>query len=114
MTLTNGKFYVDGKEVPVEIGNKEQIELIKKAEYMREHGVDIAVDVEEKKCYTIRANYICPSCNKRNYLQDGGFEDNEPDEDDIERFLDYNPSCKHCGQDFELGVTDGGDYKFKL
>jgi hypothetical protein len=49
MTLINGKFYVNGKEVPVEIGNKEQIELIKKAEYMREHGVDIAVDVEEKK-----------------------------------------------------------------
>lgn len=43
MTLIKGKFYQDGKCVPIEFGNKEQIQLLEKAEALNGDGVVLAI-----------------------------------------------------------------------
>jgi hypothetical protein len=59
MKLIDGKFYKDGKCVPLEFGNKEQIELIKKfddlTEAMKSDGIVLA---EHLWIEDIDGNYI--------------------------------------------------------
>jgi hypothetical protein len=43
MTLIKGKFYLNGKAVPIEFGNKEQIQLLEKAAALNGDCVAIAI-----------------------------------------------------------------------
>lgn len=43
MTLIGGKFYKDGQNIPIEFGNKEQIQLLEKAAALNGDGVAIAI-----------------------------------------------------------------------
>ena len=111
MTLTNGKFYVDGKEVPVEIGNKEQIRLLKERQKLIEEGAKINITTDEVITYTFAATFKCPSCGDMNYIDD----DSEYpfNNSDIKDMLELDSACRGCGQDFELEVKNG-NYKFKM
>jgi len=113
MTLINGRFYVNGMEVPVEIGNKEQIALLKERQKTMVEGVDVNVSVDEVRTYTIRLTFHCPSCGRHNLYEDDGYEDEEFAEDGVEGFLNLDPECRYCKQQFNLGIRDG-KYKYML
>ena len=111
MTLINGKFYVDGKEVPVEIGNREQIRLLKEKQGLIESGVKIDVETDEVTTYTIEAKFRCPSCDTNNFIhEDSEYPFNNSDIRDI---LILDSTCRGCGQDFELEAKNG-EYIFKM
>lgn len=111
MTLTNGRFYVDGKEVPVEIGNKDQIKLLKERQKLMEEGAKIDIDIGEITTYTMSAIFKCPSCGENNYIDD----DSEYpfNKSNIKDMLESESACRICGQDFEIEVKNG-EYKFKM
>ena len=111
MQLINGKFYVNGMEVPVEIGNKEQIALLKERQKLMEEGAKIDITTDEVITHTIAAIFKCPSCGKTNYIDDDS--EYHFDDSDIKDLLESESSCKHCGQDFELIARDG-KYKYML
>jgi hypothetical protein len=111
MTLINGRFYIDGKEVPVQIGNKEQIKLLKDRQKLMEEGAKIDIDSGEITTYTISATFQCPSCGRKNYIDDES--EYEFDDSDIEDMLELDSACRGCGQDFELEVKNG-NYRFKM
>jgi hypothetical protein len=43
MNLIKGKFYLDGKAVPLEFGNKDQIQLLEKAAALNGGGVALMI-----------------------------------------------------------------------
>ena len=110
MTLIDGRFYVDGKEVPVEIGNKEQIKLLKDRQKLMEEGANIDITTDEFVTYTFVATFECPSCGKKNHIDD----DSEYpfNNSDIKDMLELDSACSRCGQDFEL-IKKDGHYKYK-
>lgn len=106
LRLFKGKFYRGDVLVPVEFGNKEQIDLLKKAEEKLKQGVDIDINFEEKVSYTIKASWECPICNHQNSERDyEEYEEFEPDDDDVEEFLQENTHCENCDSDFTLKVV---------
>ena len=110
MKLINGKFYVDGKEVPVEIGNRQQIALIQERQKLMEEGAKIDIDMEEVTTYTIAATFKCPSCGRHNLIDDDS--EYHFDNSDIKDLLELESTCYGCGQDFEL-IEKDGHYKYK-
>jgi hypothetical protein len=70
MTLIDGRFYVDGKEVPIQIGNKEQIKLLKDRQKLMDEGAKIDITTDEFVTYTFVATFECPSCGKKNHIDD--------------------------------------------
>ena len=115
MILKNGKFYKDNVEVPIEIGNKEQIALIKEYEKNLVNGVDLRVSINEIIHYDLSAFWKCPCCSKTNYVEYNFCED-EPNDKDIESALeDENFRCYRCSTRFEFKVeTLNKEIKYKL
>jgi ribosomal protein L44E len=105
MRLTNGKFYDGDKEVPLEFGNREQIELLKTAIAEAEKGHKVNVNTNEKVTYKLSMDWKCCKCFKLNVDDDWNeYEDWEPDFDDIQCFIEDNIECSHCGQEHKLVV----------
>lgn len=112
MILKNGKFYKDNVEVPIEIGNSEQIALLKKMQKSLEEGIELVVHIDEKTTYDLSCSFKCPLCNKVNEKEDGEY-DFEPDDYEIEGFLESEVfRCRQCKQEYEL-IISATDYKNK-
>lgn len=105
MKIINGQFVDDnGNVIPVEIGNIEQIRLLKEYENLTKDGVPIKINIEEKPTYLLKAEWTCPKCNHEHDIEDSEiYEDFEPDNDDIENFLNGEIcSCEKCGESIEV------------
>lgn len=117
MILKNGKFYKDNVEVPIEIGNKEQIALIKEYEKNLVNGVELRLSINETTHYDLSCLWKCPNCQKTNYVEHD-FNEEEPSDDDIESVLeDENYRCFNCRTQFEFKVENIGrerNYKITL
>ncbi|HEY3429292.1 MAG TPA: hypothetical protein VGK39_01365, partial [Cyclobacteriaceae bacterium] len=61
MTIRKGKFYKNDVEVPIEHGNKEQIELLKRVEEMQE-GFD-PDEIKITKKVNIEFKCVCGATN---------------------------------------------------
>jgi hypothetical protein len=104
MLLKNGKFYKDNVEVPIEIGNKEQIALIKEYEKNLVNGVKLNFHINETTHYDLSCLWKCPNCQKSNHIE-YNFEEDEPTDNDIESVLeDENYRCYNCRTKFEFKV----------
>ena len=116
LTLKNGKVYQDGKEVPIEIGNKEQIALIRKIEKEIEKGIKLNVNINEKTTYELSYSFTCPCCGNRKSKECfyNDFED-EPDNEDIKDFIEEEEySCYKCSTTFELITDEDGEYRLTI
>lgn len=93
MTVRNGKFFKGEKEVPIEHGNKEQIELLKRVEEMQE-GFDI--DITVKKIIKMAFKCVCGATNEFDSFS-------ELDENDPESMLvGETDTCHMCGLRFKV------------
>ena len=108
MELKGGKFFNNGVEVPIEIGNREQIELLKQRAKLLEKGLPIDVQIREVTSYTMTAKWTCPHCDKINVCSDDDAQEDEHDNEDIQSIINYEvESCNHCGGEVEVSVEKG-------
>jgi hypothetical protein len=112
MKLIDGKFYENGEEVPLEIGNWAQINLLKEKAKQLEKGTK--VDVIIKSTYRLSVEFECPLCCKVNTIEDAEeYEDFEPDDNDVELLCDAEIcQCDYCLGDIKLKV-EKSDEKFR-
>jgi hypothetical protein len=60
MTLKDGKFYKDGNPYPLEFGNREQIDLIKKCQESKIHGVPAELHLgDDGKTFVACIGCVC-------------------------------------------------------
>lgn len=64
MILKNGKFYnSDGQVMPLEFGNKEQIDILKKEQNRVDcftgDGLPITIDIDERVIYDFQIRFHC-------------------------------------------------------
>jgi transcription elongation factor Elf1 len=108
MELKGGKFFNNGVEVPIEIGNREQIELLNKRAKLMEKGLPIDVQIREVTWYTMTAKWTCPHCDKINVCSDDDSQEDEYDNEDIQSIINYEvESCNHCGGEVDVSVEKG-------
>lgn len=115
MILRDGKFYENGKEVPPQIGNVEQIRLLKEAERKANaKKVDAKLFSEEISQYYGVVKFKCPSCNHDNtveFFQDEPMEWNV-DKNDVDEEL---CECHECGLEFTVNAdAEKGSMKIYL
>ena len=121
MELINGKFYQDGNEVPLEIGNREQIRLLKRQlEYLQgiedEFGEIFTVEVEfsaELICTAeITAKFEC-ECGKNISLReikddvDSHYDDYDAASDMGKNLLGIEKQCS-CGKKYTFIENNQG------
>jgi hypothetical protein len=93
MTVKNGKFFKGKNEVPIEHGNKEQIQLLKRVEEMRD-GFDPEISIKKK----IIMEFQCV-CGSRNEFDSF----TELDEDDPDFLIaGETDTCHCCGLRFKV------------
>jgi hypothetical protein len=106
MELRNGKFFKDGVEIKPEIGNLEQIRLLKKvAEQMEGDTIPAKLINEVVTTYYPKIVYDCPFCNC----------EKEYDFDDETDEFQYNSSevdgwdltCSGCNNEFTIEKIEG-------
>ena len=106
MILRDGKFYVDGKEVPPQIGNVQQIRLLQEAERKANaKKVDAKLYSEEISQYYGVVKFKCPSCNHDNsveFFQDEPMEWNV-DKNDVD---EESCECYECGLEFTVNADE--------
>lgn len=108
MELKGGKFFQDGVEVPIEIGNREQIELLNKRAKLMERGLPIDVQINEVTSYTLSLKWACPHCDKINVHREDDSHEDEPDNLDIQAIADFEiENCKYCKGKVEVSVEKG-------
>lgn len=108
MELKRGKFFNNGVEVPIEIGNREQIELLNKRAKLMEKGLPIDVQVREVTSYTLSLKWACPHCDKINVNVDDEPQEDEHDNLDIQAVVDSEIFyCKYCKGEVEVSVEKG-------
>ena len=128
MELINGKFYKGDKEVPLEIGNKEQIKLLKEAfkkeeelEEMMELGTPVEAYIAiETITYDVEVNYKC-ECGKYIHFSDQ-IEDCLDEDEAIKMFSkrvlmlqrNFNRTCKGCNTKYQLKNLNEDLYVIKL
>ena len=73
LRIINGKFFKDGIEVPVEIGNKEQIQLVKKLQSQKQllenEGYLVNLEIEKTFQATISFHCLCGEFIKKSLDQ---------------------------------------------
>ena len=115
LTLLNGKFYRDGQEVPLKVGDPEQIALLQaaiKEEEAKEFSNSIQGTVysEEIVTYYPVLDFTCPKCKHKNtYKFDDAATEWEAEGDDIDL---CDTSCMLCGLDFTIEAIE--DMKLKV
>ena len=108
MELKGGKFFQDGVEVPIEIGNREQIELLNKRAKLMEIGLPIDVQINEITSYTLSLKWTCPHCDKINVHWEDDAHEDEYDNLLIEVIADLEiEKCKYCKGKVEVSVEKG-------
>ena len=96
--------------MPLEIGNREQIELLQRASKGAEHKIPISVVTSETTIYNLSAKFTCPICKTINIERDSeDYEDFEPDDDDIKDFLENEFHSCSCGAEFEFVKNEDDD-----
>lgn len=104
LRLENGKFWRGDDEVPLEIGNVEQIALLRKAERELEniehHGIYVSTSVENIR-YSLRVRFTCICGHK---VEDV---DTYRDADDVIEVEDAEWDggtvvCRKCGCEYEI------------
>lgn len=114
MILRDGKFYVLGKEVPLEIGNLEQIRLLKEAERKANaKKVDAKLYSEEISQYYGVVKFKCPSCNHDNSVD---FFEDEPmewniDNSDVDQ---HECECSNCDLEFIVNADKENKGNMKI
>ena len=105
VTILNGKFYKDGKPMPVEFGNKEQAEAFEKAaKYEKELKGGMPLDFSIETTYS--GSFKC-ICGHRFY-----FDDTTSQEDAQDILAGQNFECK-CGKHNYKTYMDAGSVMVK-
>ena len=108
MELKGGKFFNNGVEVPIEIGNREQIELLNKRAQLMEIGLPIDVQIKEITRFTLSLKWACPHCDKINVHWEDDAHEDEPDNLDIEAIADLEiEKCIYCKGKVKVSVNKG-------
>lgn len=98
-------FNKEGVKQKLEIGNIEQIELLKeynkKMELLKNEGVELHPDYEIE--VTASAIFRCP-CGTTQH-----FEVSADDEGDLSNFNKQKKTCRICGNNYELSVPINED-----
>lgn len=106
MTIKGGKFFKEGKEVPAEHGNKEQIELLKRANDMANEGFSPEIHIYKK----IKMEFQC-LCGAINTFDSF----NEIDLDDPDTMIRGEiDHCHNCNQKYKVIEDEFGDLALKL
>lgn len=97
MTVRNGKFYRGSQEIPIEHGNKEQIDLLKRVQEMQE---GFYPEVCVRKLISMEFRCVCGALNE--------FESFSPlDIDDPESMIrGETDTCHFCGLKFKVIIMD--------
>jgi len=96
MTLRDGKFYnSDGQVVPLEFGNKEQIEILTRAKLMMDDGEELHLNFDIGACEYGFFQFDC-FCGKTIMIN------NRPNLDKVGKF-----KCKACKTKYK--VEDGDE-----
>jgi len=94
LTIVDGKFYKGGIAIPVEFGNKEQIDVLNKAakiaEAFKKGGLAVEVDYLPETTYEATVSFQC-ICSK--YLSFY----TETDSDDVDHIFDGKEIGCKCG-----------------
>lgn len=91
----------NGEPIPLEFGNREQIDFIREHERMIEefNGEGVELDVSWEAHYTAETHIDCP-CGKTIWI-----ETDADDEDDIECLDKAEKTCRNCGTEYILFVN---------
>jgi hypothetical protein len=106
MELRNGKFFKDGVEIKPEIGNLEQIRLLKEAAGKMEGEIIPAkLRNEEITTYYPKIVYDCPFCNcEQEYEFDDETEESEYNSSDVDG---WELTCLGCDNEFTIERLEG-------
>ena len=100
MTVKGGKFYKDNKEVPIEHGNKEQIELIQKINEMTTEGFYPEVRIVQKVCMEFEC--VCGATNEFD-----SFSELDIDDEPSSIIKGETDHCHYCGLRYKVMDDDG-------
>jgi hypothetical protein len=108
MELRNGKFFKDGVEVKLEIGNWEQIRLLKEAASLME-GKTIPAKLVNGEIRTIMYHpkivYHCPFCNcEKEHEFDNESDESKYKSSDVDG---WEMTCSDCNNDFTIQEVQG-------
>lgn len=108
MKLVDGQFWKDGKVVPIEIGNAEQIAILKKIEKKNEELLSGEYELELDVVKRWTGKFEC-ICTKKIYLE---FDSSYCYTSDLEDAIDNEEiMCKHCKREYSIKhdeYTDDG------
>lgn len=111
LVLRGGKFYRGSEIVPLEFGNIEQINLIRKQEKILNaingEGLILDVWVDQVTTYTVKADFVCTECNTRLWI------DEEVDDEDDKAEILGEHSCHHCKAKYKISMNKEGEYVVK-
>lgn len=108
MTLENGKFFDNGKEVPLEHGNLEQIRLMNQhlqAIELEEEAEAIGIAVEQLLQEEVEWKYSCEfrcPCGELVEVEDQSSEDMMV----ADYFEDYRETCHGCKKTYVLKIVN--------
>lgn len=104
LRLENGKFWRGDVEVPPEIGNVEQIALLRKAEKelenIEEHGSNVSTSVEDIR-YSLRVQFTCICGHKVEDVDTYRGADDVIEVEDAEWDVG-TVVCRKCGREYEI------------
>ncbi len=104
MKLVQGKFYdSEGKIVPLEFGNKEQIKLIQEKEKIMSEGLEVELDIDEPRLITGTISFNCFQCDKRIHVEEEG----EDDQDIINCLVKRKKECPGCKVKYTFEESSG-------
>lgn len=105
MTVKNGKFFKDDKEVPIEHGNKEQIKLLARVQaYIDEGEYPTIREVRKIECVS-----RCP-CGAIFEFSDLELEES----DHIDMLAGNTVRCHNCNLEYKLCCDGNGDLVVKM
>lgn len=99
-----------GEPIPLEFGNREQIEFIREHERMIEefNGDGVELDVDWEVHYTAETHIDCP-CGHTIWI-----ETDADDDDDIDCFDKTKRRCRHCETEYILIVNKNNELVAKI
>jgi hypothetical protein len=105
MTVKNGKFYKDDKEVPIEHGNKEQIAILSRIQNYINEGEEPSIrEVRHIECVS-----KCP-CGAFFEFSDLELEEDEP----LDMLAGKTVNCHNCGVEYKLACDEYGDLVVRM
>lgn len=99
--LRDGKFYRDGVEVPPTFGDREQIELLRKAEKQMEKLEGDGIEAEIEYDVSAEVSCKCP-CGRYVIFESVGNDDT----DSANMHLDGRQKYCRCGREYEVVIDD--------